>query len=131
MTPKERIQAAIAHQETDICPYHLPLDAALRRRVIEFTGDDRFLDGLEEHLQPVGPAYPETNERVDADHYTDAYGVMWEESIPGEYGVVNDPILEEPSLDGYTFPPTRIPELFDEMPEQLERALDTTVAPRP
>ncbi len=41
MTAKERIRAAIAHKKTGTCPYYLCLDEPMRRRLIEFTGDER------------------------------------------------------------------------------------------
>jgi uroporphyrinogen decarboxylase len=109
----------VAHQETDICPYELHFWGRLRERLVEFTGDPDFDRGLEAHLAGVGPAYPETNERVDDRHYTDAFGVIWQESFPGEIGMVREPILKEPSLSGYEFPPARVPGLFDRMAEQV------------
>jgi uroporphyrinogen decarboxylase len=128
MTPKERVARAVAHQETDICPYSLGFDSELRRRLVEFTGDEQFGHQLEGHLVGVGPAYPETNERVDGSHYTDAYGVIWEESFPGEIGMARDPILKQPSLAGYEFPPTDVPGLFDGMAEQIAQHRDVYVA---
>lgn len=125
MTAKERTCAAIAHQEAEICPYDLYLDASLRRRLAEFTGDDRITDGLTEYLTHVGPAYPETNERIDATHYRDAYGVVWHQSARGEIGMVNEAVLAEASLDGYAFPPTRVSGLFDDLPVQLEKWRDS------
>ena len=119
MTPRERIQTAVAHQHPDICPYTLGFGADLRQRLVDFTGDPAFDAGLEPHLAGAGPAYPETNERVDDNHYTDAFGVIWEESIRGEIGMVRDPVLKEPSLKAYQFPNPRPPGLFDAMPAQL------------
>jgi uroporphyrinogen decarboxylase len=119
MTPKERVARAVAHQETDICPYDLQFWGDLRDRLVEFTGDPDFDRGLEVHLAGVGPAYPETNERVDERHYTDAFGVVWEESFPGEIGMVREPILKEPTLRGYEFPSARVPGLFDGMDKEI------------
>jgi len=119
MTAKERVQAAIAHRETGVCPYYLPLDASTRQRLLEFSGNGGLLKGLEPYLQHVGPAYPETNGRIDDSHYQDAYGVVWQESVPGELGMANDPVLKYPSLNGYRFPPTRIAGLFDGLPIEL------------
>jgi uroporphyrinogen decarboxylase len=119
MTPKERIQKAVAHQQADICPYSLGFGGDLRQRLIDFTGDPNFDADLEPHMFGVGPAYPETNERLDASHYIDAFGVVWEESVPGEIGMVRDPVLKQPNLEGYEFPDTQIPDLFDAIPDQL------------
>jgi uroporphyrinogen decarboxylase len=119
MTPRERVQGAIAHRPTDICPYVLGFSGSLRQRLVGYLGNAGFDAGLEPHLANVGPAYPETAERVDDGHYTDAFGVVWEEAIAGEIGMVLDPVLREPSLRGYVFPSARPPGLFDAMPAQV------------
>ena len=119
MTPRDRIRRTIAHQETDICPYALGLGGGIRQRLVEFTGDADFDRALDPHFFGVGSPYPNTAERVDNRHYTDAFGVVWEESIRGELGVVNDPVLKSPSLRGYTFPSARVPGIFDGISDQL------------
>ncbi len=127
MTPKERVARAVAHEETDTCPYDLWLGGELRQRLVDFTGDEQFGLHLDAHMAGVGPAYPETNERLDDSHYTDAYGVIWEESFPGEIGMVREPILREPSLEGYEFPPTRVPGLFDDTAAQVSQCPESYV----
>ena len=124
MTPKERVCRAIAHEESDICPYNLSFKGDVRDKLVEFTGSEDFDKDIVKHIHSVGPGYPETNERVDDNHYTDAYGVVWEETIPGEIGVLRDPILREPSLDGYRFPDPEIAGLFDKIDEELDRLSD-------
>lgn len=119
MTPRERMQRAIAHQPTDICPYVLGFSGTLRQRMVGYIGDSAFDARLQRHLVNVGPAYPETNQRLDDHHYTDAFGVIWEEAIAGEIGMVRDPVLKDPSVRGYTFPPARVPGLFDDLPEYV------------
>ena len=49
------------------------------------------------------------------------------ESVRGELGVVIDPILKGPSLEGYTFPPVRVPGLFDDMSDHCSRNPDRFV----
>jgi uroporphyrinogen decarboxylase len=119
MTPRERVARAIAHQETDYCPYSLGFDSPLRERLVAFTGDERFDRELVPHFAYASIGYPETGARVDASHYTDAFGVIWEEAIRGELGVVREPVLKEPSLRGYQFPSARVPGLFDGFAEQV------------
>jgi uroporphyrinogen decarboxylase len=124
VTPKERVALAVAHRATDMCPYGLKFGAPLRERLVDFAQDPEFDRDLEAHLVTVGPAYPETNERVDERHYTDAFGVIWEDSFPGEIGMVREPILREPSLRGYEFPPARAPGLFDGIEEEIAQYRD-------
>ena len=123
-TPRDRVLCAVGHRQPDACPYSLGLGADLQRRLAAFTGDPDFGSGLVQHLVGVGPSYPESGRRVDATHTTDAFGVIWEDSFPGEIGMVRDPILAAPTLAGYTFPEAHVPGLFDEMPGQLARHRD-------
>jgi uroporphyrinogen decarboxylase len=125
MTPKARIVTALWHRESDFCPYDLGFDVRTRERLVEFTGDPEFDREVIQHFAGVGIGYPETGERIDQNHYTDAFGVIWEQSIPGELGVVNDPVLKEPSLRGYAFPPARRPGLFDGFGERVAEAAAT------
>jgi len=124
MTPKERVTRALAHQQTDLCPYELGLWGELRDRLVALTGNPGFDRDLVPHFAHVGPTYPETFTRVDDRHYRDAYGVVWKDSFPGEIGMVRDPILKEPSLRGYEFPSPRLPGLFDTIEEQIARRPD-------
>ena len=73
MTPKERVKRALAHEQTDYCPYELGFDTGLRERLVELTGDDAFDRNLVHHMGSIGIGYPETHERVDDHHYTDAF----------------------------------------------------------
>ncbi len=119
MTPRERILAAVHHQSTDWCPYLLEFDGRLRERLIAHTGDPQFDRGLVRQAIGVGPNYPNTGERVDATHYRDAFGVVWEQSETDEIGMVRDPVLTAASLDGYAFPSTDMPALWQDMPGQI------------
>ena len=123
MTPRERVQLALAHQETDFTPYELGFDLRTRERLAELAGGEGLDRELISHFAHVGIGYPETAARVDHNHYTDAFGVIWEEAILGELGVVNDPVLKEPSLRGYEFPPASVPGLFDGFGERVAEAL--------
>ena len=124
MNPRERITKAVAHQQTDICPYELRFIDEVHQRLVEFTGDAHFNRELETHVMIVGSGYPNTGERVDERRYTDAYGVIWEESIAGEAGVVLDPVLKRTDLEGYQFPSAQLPGVFDDVPAQIAENSD-------
>jgi uroporphyrinogen decarboxylase len=124
MTPRERVKRAVAHQQTDFCPYDLGFEPGLRARLAELAGDPQFDRGLVPHFASVDIGYPESGERVDEHHYTDAFGVIWEDSFPGEIGMVRDPILKEPSLRGYDFPSPDASQLVEGVADQIARSSD-------
>ncbi|MCE9616326.1 MAG: uroporphyrinogen decarboxylase [Lentisphaerae bacterium] len=119
MTPRERILESLAHRQPATCPYILGFSGAMRERLVAHTGDPAFDRVLETQVAGVGPSYPEAMHRVDATHYRDAYGVIWEQSEADEYGMVRDPIMKERSFANIPFPSTNVPGLWDKMPAQL------------
>lgn len=124
MTERDRILAAVAHEHVDPCPYYVELDEPARARLVQFTGDSSVLEGVRQSLCGLGPHYPNTNNRIDATHYQDDFGVIWHESVQGEIGMAREPLLQEPTCAGFNFPPTRVSGLFDDLPAQLERNAD-------
>jgi len=124
MTPRERVKTAISHRSPDICPYSLGFGGKLRERLVEFTGDESFDAALEPHIGGVRLAFPAGHTRLDETHYTDVYGVIWEESVPGEIGMVREPIIREPDLSGYEFPKVPAEGLFEGTEEQFEAGAD-------
>ncbi len=126
MTPRERIRRVLVHEEADFCPYLTCIDSELRERLVEFTCDPGFDRGVVHHTAHVGTGYPSGTERLDANHCRDSYGVIWEDSFPGEFGMVREPILREPSLRGYEFPAAHDPGL-ENLPEQIAKHPDLYV----
>jgi uroporphyrinogen decarboxylase len=118
MTPRDRVTQALAHRPTDFCPYEVGFWGELRDRLVAHSEDPDFDRGLVPHLGGINIGYPETAERLDESHYTDAFGVVWEESFPGEIGMVRTPVLREPTLQGYEFPSPYAPGIFDLFDEQ-------------
>ena len=116
--------AAIAHEQTDYIPYSLGFGGALRDRLVHFTGDPEFDSGLVQHYGSVRLSYPAGRERIDESHYTDHFGVVWEEAVQGEIGMVREPVIKGPSLAGYEFPVVPGADILGDAREQIEAGRD-------
>lgn len=88
-------------KEREIIPFHLDLSNDVRERLSKYFGDPEFEDKVGNSLAQ------ERNESfVSLGNYRDKdmFGVVWNKEQEGDFGVVEHYLLQEPNLDGYTFP---------------------------
>lgn len=99
MNRRERVRAAIAHQETDFVPFHMDLTHQEHERFMDFVRDPGFLDRQGFHLHG-GQYWGWPTERPDRPgHFQDDYGVTWNRTgADRDIGVIDRPILSEPDL---------------------------------
>lgn len=120
MTPRERVIKALNHEETDIVPYHLDLTGEVYKRLVTHFNDKDFFEKTGSHLAC------ERNEsfvKLSDTEVQDMFGVVWCNEQKGDFGIIKDYILKEPSFDGYTFP-TPDEALIREKCRQLEQQKD-------
>jgi uroporphyrinogen decarboxylase len=101
MTPRELVLETLAKRESETLPYQIDLTDAVRRRLVEYFGDERFEDKLGNSLAQERNESFTTLSDVDI---RDMFGVVWSQEQKGDFGVVKDFILKEPSLGDYRFP---------------------------
>jgi len=109
MTPRERVLMAMAHHETDIVPYLIPIDPDPAARLDEHYGSNEWRSRVTNHIGTCGVDW--AGDRVEGDTYTDLFGTTW---LQGNIFHTVDVPLKEPTLTGY-----ELPELLGE--EELER----------
>ena len=107
LTPRERILRTLAFQESDLVPYHLMIDDAVRPRLADYYNDVGFERQITNHL-PFYNLEPEI-QWDSADTYTDTFGCRWR---TGASPHLDRPPLAEPCLKGYQFPPLASQETF-------------------
>jgi uroporphyrinogen decarboxylase len=132
MTKRERVRAAVLHQQPDVTPWNLELTrpalealAALRRdpSLVDAT---RFGDWVGNHIATVEPRggslFHGLVEEVSPGLWRDGWGVVWDVRGlygEGEWGTPVGPPLSEPSLRGYRLPDAPGPEAFAHYPEAI------------
>lgn len=126
MRRKDRVKAALNHQETDFVPYHMDFLSAAELKLKKHFGDIDLGEMIGNHLamfEPSNYSIFET-EKLGPAKFRDAFGAVWELKKGEDIGTVIETPLKEPSLKGYKFPdPEKIMEL-DGIPAFLEKNKD-------
>ena len=114
MTRKERVIAAMNHQETDIVPYQMDCLSAAERKLKGWFGDVDLSEKIGNHIAVFEPSYYSIfkTEDIDKNKFKDAFGAVWELKPNEDIGTVISNPLKEPTLKGYEFPdPVKVMEL--------------------
>ena len=101
LTPKERVQAAFAYEETDIVPYYVAIESDVEDRLNEHYGGSGWQGMIQQHMTLVRfPVWADV-EPVDDGLVKDEYGCVWDFRAQ-PFHLVGSP-LKEPSMEGYDF----------------------------
>ena len=118
LTQKERVTAQIAHRESDHIPYCLSWEDEVGERLDHFFGDDAWRELVDNAIRwvPIPTEGLMLGDEAGA-YRTDVFGSTWRADLrPFQLA---EPVLKEPSLDGYQFP--AVEECFDPDWEQRTR----------
>jgi len=105
MKRKDRVKAAIKHQQCDIVPYNVELTGAELTKVADFLGIEKgsFADYAGNHIEKLG--YNGGGSFIKEGFFEDEFGVVWDRSgLDKDIGVIDEFLLREPNLNGYEFP---------------------------
>ena len=103
MTPRETVLAAIRHEPTDVIPYILSIDPEIWAKLdAHYGGRDRF-PPHETFIASRGVDWqgPNAHDGMPPGHSRDIFGVEW---VQGNIFHIVEPVLKDPSLEGYEFP---------------------------
>ena len=126
MTKKERVKAAIAHQETDFVPFQMDCLSAAERKLRDHFGDVDLDAIIGNHIAMFEPSFYSLfqTEILDVNKFRDAFGAIWELKPGEDIGTVIENPLKEATLKNYTFPdPGKIMEL-DNIPLFIDKYKD-------
>jgi len=120
MNCRERVLRALKHEKTDIVPYQLDLTDEVHDRLAKYFGDAAFFEKTGSHLAQ------ERNESFTSYasfKFRDMFGVIWNRIQEGDFGVVEEFILEDAEFGDYIFP---LPDekIIDEKCRRLEKQKD-------
>ncbi len=123
MTKKERVKAAIAHQETDFIPFQMDCLSAAEKKLKAVFGDVDLDEIIGNHLAMFEPSHYSLfeTESLDSSKFKDAFDATWELKPGEDIGTVIDYPLKEASLKDYFFPdPNKVMEL-ENIPGFIEK----------
>lgn len=102
LTPREIIQATVAHRQADTVPYTFAAEESVLQRLDEHYGTLAWREMLTEYLSFPLLVDTRQEEPVDDLHARDAYGSLWRmDKRPWH---LDRPALRESTLRGYMFP---------------------------
>jgi len=102
MTRRERVIAAIRHQETDSTPYTVDLTGQARDRLLDYVGDPGYIDRIGTHVISAG--YRQAEE-IRPGYFRDRFGVVWNRTgVDKDIGVIDSLLIPEPTLENWELP---------------------------
>jgi len=99
VTPRETVLAAFRFEETDVVPYWLQWDPALEPGLDEYYGSASWRDGIVQYV--IGKHVGHITEPLGDGRDRDAFGTVVR---TGNILHVEEPVLPEPTLQGYRWP---------------------------
>ncbi len=122
MTPRERVQLALQHQQPDRCPWYIELTRGARERLVEYTGDPEIAEHTGSHLVRCKPLPVPAFKEIEPGHFRDQFGVVWNRTIDPDIGTPEGLVFPEPRLGDYRFPDPAEPTRWQSFREQLAAA---------
>jgi uroporphyrinogen decarboxylase len=129
MTKKDRVKAAINHQETDLVPWQIACLSAAEKKLKDYFGEADLFEVIGNHIAMFEPSYYSIfkTEDLEGNKFRDAFGATWELKPNEDIGTVIDNPLKEPSLKYYEFPdPEKVMEL-DDIPGFINKNKDNFI----
>ena len=120
MTKRERVIAALNHQETDFIPYQIDFTHQAWEKMTKYYNDNDFYDKMGNHIDTChydGDPMPISGRDG---YFKDDFGVVWNRNgADKDIGVVESLIIPEPDISSYSFPD--VPE--QRLRERCEKAI--------
>ncbi|NUQ00187.1 MAG: uroporphyrinogen decarboxylase [Armatimonadetes bacterium] len=113
VSPRERVLLSFAHQQPDFCPHSMGFTQDSYKKMAEFYGDPLWGGKIGNHFATTGPNLLWTEPAPG--YARDGFGVIWNRSVDKDIGVVEEPLLAEPTLEGYELPDAHDPGLYQHL----------------
>lgn len=105
MTKRERVLAAIRHQEPDIVPYEMSLTWQAREILDRYLAEHGLSVEIDSHIHSAGYSAFIRPISGRPGFFADDFGLVWNRTgVDKEIGVIDNLLLPEPTLDAYAFP---------------------------
>ncbi len=124
MTKREVVRTALAHQPVPYTPWHFQFTQEAWAKLLGVLGDISAVeDRLDNHILELGSPIG-FFEDLGRDRFRDVFGVVWDRRVDKDIGIVEAPVLKEPTLSGYAFPDPCDERFFASIPERIAASPD-------
>ncbi|MGQ9554719.1 MAG: hypothetical protein ACUVWR_11460 [Anaerolineae bacterium] len=137
MTKRERVRAAVLHQQPDVVPWTFGLTKPALLNLATYYGEphlanEGFFDAwVGNHIATVEPVsgglFHGLEEEVEPGLWRDGWGIIWDVRGmygEGEWGRPMNEIMSEPSLKGFHLPDPPPPEAYAHYPDAIRAKQD-------
>jgi len=104
MTNRERVIAALNHQQPDVIPYNIGFTQRARAAMADYLGDPDFTSRLGNAFSFLSTEPPKAWREVRTNIWEDQFGVRWDRSIDKDIGVVCNQVVTKDNLEGVALP---------------------------
>lgn len=125
MTRRERIIAAVNHQQTDFCPYNLDFTHEEYEKVANYLGDKDFLFKIGNHITNMYYDGYLSEVSGKPGYWKDDFGVLWNRNgADKDIGVIEGKVIKDADLKSYMFPEIDEAKIRKEYEEMIKNADD-------
>ncbi|HUU26306.1 MAG TPA: hypothetical protein VM123_00710 [archaeon] len=93
MTLRERVLKTLAHEQPDICPWHISFTIPAREKLCAFLGVDDLDRAVGNHLAKIEAVPDDGWREIRPDFWQDEFGVVWDRTLDKDIGNVDHSAL--------------------------------------
>ena len=112
MTQREVVRTVYEGKTPPYVPWSFGFTHEAQDKLTEHFGTKDLTDVLQNHLLGLGSGVGFFTD-IGNDRVRDVFGVVWDRSVDKDIGIVENCMLPEPTLDGYTWPDPEDTMFFD------------------
>jgi len=107
VTNKERVIAAIKHEQPDKVPHNVMFTKEMLDKMIVYSGNNDYINTINNHITKVSMMKPQIPAEDLNEHFIDEFGIIWNKSgVDKDIGVVAGYKLKDPDqIMDYIPPP--------------------------
>ena len=122
MTRKEQIELSLNHENTDIVPYNITFTVEAAEKIKKHLNDNEFEETIGNHLYNVDPLCGD--KVIKPGFRQDDFGVIWNQTVDKDIGVVEEFRLKEPKLKGFKLPDPKVGWRYESFSKTLAKYKD-------
>jgi uroporphyrinogen decarboxylase len=120
MNKREVVRAVLEGERPPYVPWSMGFTVEAADKLRDHYGIADLGPVLQNHLLGLGNDVGFFTDLGD-DRVQDVFGVVWDRSVDKDIGVVENQVLPDPTLEGYTFPDPLDSRFYEQIPEKIAR----------
>lgn len=124
MEKRDVIRLVLDGEKPPYVPWHYSFTYEIQEELEKhFGGPDQVEDATQNHFLGLGSDIGFFDD-LGEDRFRDVFGVVWDRRVDKDIGIVENNLLAEPTLDGFSFPDPRDSRFFSDIPVLIDKYPD-------